>query len=181
MSAKKRRVTKTIIQVRPAPRNPCRAILQLGSLTFPAALGRAGRRAFKREGDGATPISSMRILSGYRRMDRVREARSGLTLRSIRDGDLWCDAPHHAAYNKPVRAPFRESHEEMRRGDGLYDLCIVLDWNVTSRRRYRGSAIFFHLAQADYAPTAGCIAVNRRHMLRLLPYLRRGTRIQVLA
>src|SRR3546814_4717158 len=73
---------------------------------------------------------------------------------------LWCDQPDHASYNRLVRAPFCRSHEEMMRKDGLYDICLVLDWNITSRRRHRGSAIFFHIAREGYRPTEGCVAIS---------------------
>jgi hypothetical protein len=62
-----------------------------------------------------------------------------------REDMLWCDQPDDANYNRLVRAPFGRRHEEMKRKDGLYDICLVLDWNVTARARNRGSAIFFHL------------------------------------
>jgi L,D-peptidoglycan transpeptidase YkuD (ErfK/YbiS/YcfS/YnhG family) len=68
----------------------------------------------------------------------------------------------------------------MLRGDRLYDVCIVLGWNVRPRRRNGGSAIFLHLARPGFLPTEGCIAVERRTMLRLLPLLSRGTVINVL-
>jgi L,D-peptidoglycan transpeptidase YkuD (ErfK/YbiS/YcfS/YnhG family) len=68
----------------------------------------------------------------------------------------------------------------MLRGDGLYDFCIVLDWNIRPRRRNGGSAIFMHLARPGFRPTEGCIAVDRRTMLRLLPHLSRGTVLTVL-
>ncbi|MDZ7600693.1 MAG: L,D-transpeptidase family protein, partial [Hoeflea sp.] len=43
----------------------------------------------------------------------------------------------------------------------------------------RGSAIFLHLARPGYRPTEGCIALSRRDMLRLMPFLRRGTTVRV--
>ena len=167
------------IRVRRAPRDGRRAILQAGGLTFEAALGRSGTTVFKREGDGGTPVGLLRILGGYRRVDRIKTASSSLPLRSIRKRDLWCDEARHPSYNRAVTAPFLASHEEMMREDGVYDICLVLDWNITCRKRHRGSAIFFHLNQPGYTPTAGCIAVSRRAMLRLLPFLRRGTRVIV--
>jgi L,D-peptidoglycan transpeptidase YkuD (ErfK/YbiS/YcfS/YnhG family) len=69
----------------------------------------------------------------------------------------------------------------MLRGDGLYDFCLVLDWNIRPRRRGGGSAIFMHLARTGFAPTEGCIAVERRVMLRLLPHLSHRTVIHVQA
>lgn len=166
--------------VRAAPGKTSRAIVRFGSLTLPAAIGRSGRTVVKREGDGATPIASMRLLYGFRRGERNGHLASALPIKRIRTGMLWCDQPDDANYNRPVKAPFRPSHEEMKRKDGLYDICLVLDWNVTSRARNRGSAIFFHLIRPGYEPTAGCVAISARDMRRILPYLRKGTILRVL-
>src|SRR5262245_43870939 len=113
------------IIVRPAPGDPRRAIVQAGHLTFLAALGRSGRSSRKREGDGATPIAAMRLLYGFFRKDAMR-SRLGTTLPMlpIDKSMLWCDAPADANYNRPVRPPFRPSHETMMRGDHLYDVCL---------------------------------------------------------
>lgn len=170
---------KTVL-VRPAPGNRSRAIVQVGPLRIAAAIGRSGRTSRKREGDGATPIATMPLLYGFLRGDRVAQTSSKLSFRRIQPSMLWCDAPEHPSYNRLVRAPFRPSHEDMRRDDGLYDICLVLDWNVTARRRHAGSAIFFHLIRPGYEPTAGCVAVAKRDMLRILPHLRRGTVVRVL-
>lgn len=170
-----------IICVRPAPRDRRRAIVTFGPLTFAAAIGRSGVTAFKREGDGATPIAAMRILGGYRRMDRIRNATTILPLTPIRQKMLWCDAKGNASYNRPVNAPFMASHEELMRADGLYDIVLVMDWNVTARAQGRGSAIFFHLIRPGYEPTAGCVAISRRDMLRLLPHIGRHSIVRVIA
>lgn len=167
------------IVIRRAPLNKSRAILQYGPLSMPAAIGRSGTTARKREGDGATPIASMRLLNGFFRGDRMRNLRTRLPMRRIRPDMLWCDAPRDPNYNRLVRRPLKASHEEMRRKDGLYDACLVLDWNVTSRRRNRGSAIFFHLIRPGFEPTAGCVAIRPADMRRLLPLIGRGTMLKV--
>lgn len=168
------------IVVRPAPGKKSRAIVRFGAITVPAAIGRSGRTVMKREGDGATPIASMKLISGFRRGERNGLLVTPLPMRRVRADMLWCDQPDNASYNRLVRAPFTASHEEMRRSDGLYDICLVMDWNITSRARHRGSAIFFHLIKPGYQPTAGCVAVSLRDMCRLLPFLRRGTIVRVL-
>ncbi|MFB9949775.1 L,D-transpeptidase [Rhizobium puerariae] len=162
------------ITVRTAPRDRRQGIVSFGGITVRAALGRSGTSAFKREGDGATPVAAMPVLYGFVRGERVRLPPTALPIRRIRKDMLWCDQPEHPAYNRLVRAPFRPSHEEMMRADGLYDICIVLDWNIRSRRRHGGSAIFFHLIKPGYQPTAGCIAVSLRDMLQLIRFLRAG-------
>lgn len=64
------RIKSTTLLVRPAPGKKSRALIQFGALRVPAAIGRSGRTVLKREGDGATPIASMKLLSGFRRGDR---------------------------------------------------------------------------------------------------------------
>ncbi len=168
--------------MRAAPLDPRRGVLQAGSLRLPCALGRSGISAFKREGDGATPLAAMGVLGAYVRGGRrgAPVRLPGLPVRRARAEDGWCDAPGHPAYNRPVRLPFRASMETMQRADGLYDVVVVLDWNLRSRARGLGSAIFLHVAKAGYRPTEGCVAVSRRDMGRLAPFLRPGARLHVL-
>ncbi|UXS03161.1 L,D-transpeptidase family protein [Agrobacterium tumefaciens] len=166
--------------VRQAPSKINRAIVQLGHLTFPAAIGRNGRTPMKREGDGKSPISTMRLLHGFYRGDRAGKTTTALPMTRIRKSMLWCDAPCDPNYNRLVKAPFVPSHEEMARTDSLYDVCLVLDWNITSRRRHRGSAIFMHLIRPGFEPTAGCVAVRPRDMQRILTSMRKGSRICIL-
>ena len=158
-----------VSRCRPAPAG---AWLTLGGLTFPCALGRAGCRARKREGDGATPIGLWRVRAVLYRPDRVRRPRTHLPVRAIRPHDGWCDAPADRNYNRPVRHPYPASAERLWRADELYDVVVVLGYNDRPRVRGRGSAIFMHVAKPGYAPTEGCIALARAHLLRLLERLR---------
>jgi L,D-peptidoglycan transpeptidase YkuD (ErfK/YbiS/YcfS/YnhG family) len=174
----KARVSHIIVRRRPG--HPTRAIVQAGPLRLPAAIGRSGVTSVKREGDGATPRATMRMLGGFFRADNHRMVKTRLPLKSIRSDMLWCDAPKHAAYNRLVKAPFAPSHEQMMRKDRLYDVCLVMDWNIKTRKRGCGSAIFFHIARLDYAPTEGCIAISPADMRRLLPYLSSSTMVTVL-
>jgi L,D-peptidoglycan transpeptidase YkuD (ErfK/YbiS/YcfS/YnhG family) len=69
----------------------------------------------------------------------------------------------------------------MWRQDNLYDLVLVLGYNRRPRVRGRGSAIFMHLAQSGYAPTAGCIALSARNMRIALERLMPGATVCVVA
>jgi len=155
------------------------ALLSVQSLVFPAVLGRSGRAMLKREGDGSTPLGSMKIIRGFYRADRLRLPPTSLPMAPIRRDMGWCDAPGHASYNRRVRLPFSASHERMHRNDRLYDICLVLDWNFRQRRRYGGSAIFWHLTHESGRPTEGCIAIEPTAMRRLLPLLRRNMPVVV--
>ncbi|TKT83054.1 L,D-transpeptidase family protein [Aquamicrobium sp. LC103] len=167
------------LTVRARPGKRCEGILQWGHLAFPCALGRGGISAFKREGDGATPLSRMRLLNGYFRKGRIAGLRSSLAMAPIGDRDGWCDAAGDRNYNRPVSLPYPASHERMLRADRLYDCCIVLDHNIRPRRRGMGSAIFFHIAKDGFPPTEGCVAVAPGTMARLLPRLSRKTILRV--
>jgi len=67
-----------------------------------------------------------------------------------------------------VRLPYAASHEELWRGDGVYDVIGVLGWNLAPVVPGRGSAIFLHVATGDFAPTAGCVALELRDVLTVL-------------
>ncbi|MDX8514886.1 L,D-transpeptidase [Mesorhizobium sp. VK23E] len=169
-----------VLTVRARPGNPAQGFLQAGKTVFPCAIGRGGISTNKREGDGATPLAAMRILSGYFRNDQFPGGRrTRLAMAPIGPDLGWCEVPDDRNYNRPVKIPYGASHERMRRADRLYDVCLVLDWNIAPRRRGRGSAIFFHLARPGFTPTEGCVAVTARTMARLLPLLSDRTVVRV--
>jgi L,D-peptidoglycan transpeptidase YkuD (ErfK/YbiS/YcfS/YnhG family) len=117
----------------------------------------------------------------FYRADRLARPRTGLPVRPLRPWDGWCDAVGDSNYNRWVPQPYRASAEKLWRSDSLYDLIVTLDHNVCPRIQGHGSAIFLHVAAAGYRPTAGCIAVERPHLLRLLAHLRRGSSLLVRA
>src|SRR5690606_13177918 len=150
-------------------------ILQWAGATFPCALGRGGIAAIKREGDGATPLGRMRLLSGWFRSGRMPAMSSPLPFRRIGPADGWCDAPGDRNYNRRVTLPYPASCETMLRQDRLYDCVIVLDFNIRPRRRGVGSAIFFHIAKEGFLPTESCLAVSPSTIARIMPHRSRHT------
>ena len=134
------------------------------------ALGRGGviSAERKREGDGATPCGLLAVRRLFYRADRGPIPRTRLPRVPIARDDGWCDDPGHAEYNRLVRLPFDASHEQMWRSDDLYDIVAELGWNDAPVAKWRGSAIFLHLAGADYRPTEGCVALARADLLALL-------------
>lgn len=154
------------------PGHKTHGLILLGPHRFECALGRRGISRFKREGDGATPAGRLPLLRLMIRRDRIAPPPGRMLARLIRADDGWCDDPSDGRYNRMVRLPFAFSHEILRRDDTLYDVLGILDWNITSRALGRGSAIFFHLAHDDMRPTAGCIAVTKQDMDRILRLIR---------
>jgi L,D-peptidoglycan transpeptidase YkuD (ErfK/YbiS/YcfS/YnhG family) len=146
----------------------------------PAALGRSGIRALKREGDGGTPLGRFPVRLVLYRADRMLRPRTHLPVRAIGDRDGWCDDPVDRNYNRLVRLPSRRGAEGLKRADRLYDLVLVLGYNDRPRVRGRGSAIFVHLARPGFTPTDGCIALTQHDLLMLLAEIGRGKQIAVI-
>jgi L,D-peptidoglycan transpeptidase YkuD (ErfK/YbiS/YcfS/YnhG family) len=146
----------------------------------PAACGRGGVRADKREGDGASPAGTFELRHVFYRADRIAPPPStGLPIRPLRPEDAWVDDPEDANYNRLVSLPCPAGHEEMWRADGLYDLVVLIGYNTDPPVPGRGSAIFLHCAAPDFAATAGCIAVGRDVLLGLLASLGPGSTITI--
>jgi L,D-peptidoglycan transpeptidase YkuD (ErfK/YbiS/YcfS/YnhG family) len=155
-----------------------------GQLTWPggtarAACGRAGVRADKREGDGASPLGTFALLEAYYRPDRLAAPPTGLRLAALRPDDGWVDDPADPRYNRLVRLPYSAHHEEMWRADGLYDLVVMIGYNTDPPVAGRGSAIFLHVADPAFAPTEGCIAIARNVLAGLLGLLGPGSTITI--
>jgi L,D-peptidoglycan transpeptidase YkuD (ErfK/YbiS/YcfS/YnhG family) len=141
---------------------------------FRCAIGPNGVRRDKREGDGATPAGRFPFRQLYYRADRMPPPATALPVRAIDAADGWCDDPANAAYNRAVTLPFAASHERLWREDSVYDLILVIGHNDDPVRPGLGSAVFVHVARADYGPTAGCVALAREDLMEILAQARPG-------
>jgi L,D-peptidoglycan transpeptidase YkuD (ErfK/YbiS/YcfS/YnhG family) len=144
-----------------------------------ATVGRAGVKADKREGDGATPAGTYPLVFILYRPDRIAAPGSRLPVKPLAPSDGWVDESADANYNRPVSLPYPASAEQMWREDDLYDALAVIGYNMEPVVPGAGSAIFLHIATPDFAPTAGCIAVKREILLGLLPLLGPGSQIAI--
>src|SRR5579862_5819078 len=150
-----------------------------GGRALRCALGRAGVSDEKREGDGATPSGRFAMRCLFFRADRLAPPATRLRLRAIRREDGWCDAPDDPDYNRRVVLPYRASAESLWREDSVYDLIVPLGYNDAPIVPGKGSAIFLHLATPDFAPTAGCVALARADLLRILAEADRQSQVVV--
>jgi L,D-peptidoglycan transpeptidase YkuD (ErfK/YbiS/YcfS/YnhG family) len=167
------------IYVRPATVSRSRGLLVAGPLTLPVALGRGGIKANKREGDGATPRGTFRLVRLWWRADRHPRPASLLPVRRIKPDDGWCEDPADRRYNRPIKLTPASQADRLKRADALYDFIIELDHNTRPRVKGRGSAVFIHAARPGFAPTAGCVALRLPALRRLLARLGPRTRIVV--
>ena len=142
---------------------------------FPCSIGRGGVVQDKVEGDGGSPFGVHRIVGMLYRPDRL--PRPARWAKPTSPADLWSDDPADAAYNHPVRAPHRFSHEALRRADPMYDLVLITDWNYPAAIPGKGSAIFVHIWRKPRHPTAGCVAFAKPDLLWIAARISIGTRL----
>ncbi len=146
-----------------------------------AAIGRAGVANHKIEGDSATPAGCFPLVCGFYRADRVAAPYTRLPLRALVPSDAWVDDPGDRNYNRLVSLPYPGHTEAMWLDDPVYDLVVVIGYNMEPIIPGAGSAIFLHVAREDFAPTAGCIAVAKPVLIALLPLLGPGSTITIRA
>ncbi len=146
-----------------------------------AALGKGGVIAAgaKREGDGKSPLGSWPIRYVFYRPDRVAKPETQLPVVALSPDDGWCDDPGDPAYNTHVKLPWPTSHEKLWRDDHVYDLIVILGHNDDPVVPGMGSAIFMHLARADYSGTEGCVALAMEDLLDVLREAEPGSQVEI--
>ena len=145
------------------------------------AIGWGGAVLEKREGDGGTPIGLWPMRALWFRADRLAAPATRLPCGPLSPDDGWCDDPADENYNRRVALPYPASAERLWREDGLYDVIVPLGYNDAPVVAGRGSAIFLHVARADFAPTAGCVALALADLLAVLREAAPGAAVRVSA
>jgi L,D-peptidoglycan transpeptidase YkuD (ErfK/YbiS/YcfS/YnhG family) len=153
----------TMIVVSPAPGR----MLIRGDLRSPCAVGRAGVRQDKHEGDGATPAGRYPLRRLLFRQDRIASIATQLPVTPIHAMDGWSDDPEDPLYNQSVTLPRTWHHEELWRLDSLYDIVIVIGYNDAPAIPGKGSAIFLHVASPSMSPTDGCVGLPLPALVKL--------------
>ena len=92
----------------------------------------------------------------------------------------WCDDPKSKFYNKLIktRENLSMSYEKLFRKDSKYDYLILIKYNYKKIKKNKGSAIFLHLTK-NYAPTKGCIALQKKDFLILCKLINKKTKIKI--
>lgn len=140
-----------------------------------ARLGRNGVKRNRREGDGTTPLGTMKISGSF---GLARSAVTALPYRRVVQGDCWISDVAESSYNQRVRrsdcaAPNEDLHRIAE--SGPYEFALTTDYNTSPIEAGKGSAIFIHVHSYDNAgrtrPTSGCVSVSRTVLKRLFALL----------
>jgi L,D-peptidoglycan transpeptidase YkuD (ErfK/YbiS/YcfS/YnhG family) len=144
-------------------------------------LGEAGIGRKLKEGEKITPEGIFKIIKVYYRPDRIKKIITNFKTIKIKKNMGWCDDSKSLAYNRQIKLPSKFTHEKLYRRDNIYNLIAVLNYNMNPTVKRKGSAIFIHIAKKNYKPTAGCIALKRGDLIKLLKKIKKNTRIKISA
>jgi L,D-peptidoglycan transpeptidase YkuD (ErfK/YbiS/YcfS/YnhG family) len=153
--------------------------LKYKNLKFRCALGKAGIGKKIKEGDNITPKGTYKIIKIFYRKDRIKELVSQIKLIQIKKNMGWCDDPKSKKYNQLIYLPTKYSHEKLYKRDNIYDLILVLNYNIKPIIKNKGSAIFIHIARKNYKKTAGCIALEKNNLIKLVLKIQKHTKIKI--
>jgi L,D-peptidoglycan transpeptidase YkuD (ErfK/YbiS/YcfS/YnhG family) len=156
-----------------------RSELEFDGKTYRCAVGANGFTDTPKEGGKATPLGIYPLRECWYRADRMAKPATLLPLKVIHEDDGWCDDPTQPEYNRHVKLPYCGSHENLFREEHVYDIIVPIGFNDSPVVPGKGSAIFLHLAHADYSPTLGCVAVALDDMLLILEKLTLQSRIVI--
>ena len=140
-------------------------------------IGKNGVTKNKQEGDLKTPKGIFKLKKIFYRRDRIKFFKSPIKKSCIKKNIGWCDDPKSEYYNQEIKFPFKGSAERFWRKDNIYDLVIVINYNFKPIIKNKGSAIFLHICKKNYAPTKGCVAINKKDMMNLLVNIKNNTKL----
>jgi len=153
--------------------------LKYKNFKFRCALGKGGIKQKEREGDFITPKGKFKLIKIYYRSDRIKRINSTLKKIKIKKNMGWCDDVSSNYYNKQIKINKKISHENLHRKDNVYDIIVVLNYNLNPIIRGKGSAIFLHVAKKNYNKTQGCIALKKDELLTLISKIKKDTQIRI--
>ena len=154
-------------------------LLIYGNYKVKCAIGKRGINKKRKEGDLITPKGSFNIKKVLYRKDRLKGLKTKLKKIVIDKNFGWCDDPKSKKYNQLIKYPFNYSSERLYRNDGIYDIILVLSYNMNPIRKNIGSAIFLHVAQKNYSHTKGCIAVKKKELKKLIQLINKKTKVKI--
>ena len=141
------------------------------------AIGKRGIGKKQKEGDQITPRGTFRIKNILYRKDKINYLRSVIKKIPIKKNMGWCDDPKSKDYNKLVKLPFDYKSEKLYRSNNIYDIILVLSFNMRPVKKNKGSAIFVHITNNKFSPTQGCIAIKKKELIKLIKLINKKTKI----
>ena len=143
------------------------------------SVGKNGTSYNKKEGDNKTPKGNFKFKYILYRKDRVLKIKANLKKIIIKKNMGWCDDPKSKYYNQLISTPFKHSYEKLWLKENIYDIILIINYNLSPVIKKKGSAIFLHIAKNKYPYTKGCIAINKKDMKLLISKIDKKTKFKI--
>ena len=143
------------------------------------AVGKRGITIKKIEGDNKTPAGNFKFKTIFYRKDRISLAKTYLQKIVIKKNMGWCDDSSSKFYNKLIKFPFLYNAEKLWLTENIYDVVVVINYNINPVAKKKGSAIFLHIAKKNYTPTRGCVAISKKDMKLLVSKINVKTKLKI--
>jgi L,D-peptidoglycan transpeptidase YkuD (ErfK/YbiS/YcfS/YnhG family) len=91
----------------------------------------------------------------------------------------WCDDPKSSYYNKLIKLPSKYTYEKLYKKENIYDIILVLNFNMNPVLKKKGSAIFIHVARKNFERTEGCVAIKKAYLLKIIKEIKTSTKVKI--
>lgn len=150
------------------------------SIETDVLIGRNGVTSSKKEGDGKTPLGTFElgIVFGTHNKGEIYEYETSIEYIKINENLYWVDDVKSKCYNQLI--DITKVDVEWKSAEHLIDYPVQYEYAIEIRTNPenipgKGSAIFIHCSNG--VPTAGCIALPKEEMIKLIKQINRNTRI----
>ena len=146
---------------------------------YKCAIGERGLTKQKKEGDKKTPVGIFSLGHVFYRADKIKNLKTKKRKFKIEKAMVWCDDPSDQQYNKLTFSK-KKTKESLYRKDNLYDLIIVINYNIKPVIKNKGSAIFIHISKKNFSPTKGCVAIKKVEIKKLVKKIDKKTIVKII-
>ena len=127
-----------------------------------------------------TPKGTYSLSKLLYRKDRVKNLKTRLKKIIINKNMGWCDDPRSKDYNKLIKIPFKHNCEKLYIKENIYDIILVLNYNMQPVKKNKGSAIFIHIAKKNFNSTKGCVAIKKNELRTILEKVNSKTKVKII-
>lgn len=149
------------------------------NIETPAYIGKNGVTRQKQEGDGKTPLGEFELGVMLGTHQNIKNA-NGLKYKPITKDMYWVDDSKSKYYNQLVN--MTEVEKDWNSAEHLIDYPIQYEYLIEIKTNPnnipgKGSAIFLHCT--NNMPTAGCIAIDKESMKKLIENIDKHTKVEI--
>ena len=91
----------------------------------------------------------------------------------------WCDDPKSKSYNKLIKYPLISTFEKLFRKDNIYDIILVLNYNMNPIKKNKGSAIFYTYSKKKLFINRRLYCYKKTQIKKLKTLISKSTKVKI--